>query len=536
MSQNIPCAFCKESVRVDALVCRHCKRSLAYSLELVKVLNERECLEFLKQWSSIAQGSKYLKWSNFKDAKESLKTPPIEIAWELTHEEAHQIKKRLSRFELEAKISTGISAASSAEHRLSAHGFSSVVGALFILLGVGIAFWWVRSEAPEPLPASRSEEQTYSSNQHLLNSAPPTLTMDSTPETRDLSEYPVIEESKKPEDKSLSRDQMSRLLDATVFIRGPSSLGTGFLISSDGFILSNTHVTKNMDSPVVLLRNGESFRAKKIKEDGKVDLSLIKIDARRLPYLELGDANQLYPGQNVLTIGNPSGLSFSVTRGIVSFLGREIDGASYIQTDAAINPGNSGGPMITEDMKVVGVNTLTARGQSGISFALPINYAYQAGGIARGIGSAPREQPEFKVNQTDRMVASLHSGAPGPQTPDDLYEKEAQSLSEELKRRDQEIRSEYDRLESELAVLAQKRGTLGHDRFKAQSVDRDIDRVQNRLRELSQQHKEIQIRYLDQMISIFQRQKADSRFAAYAAKIDENIEKLQDKKRSLENP
>jgi len=158
-----------------------------------------------------------------------------------------------------------------------------------------------------------------------------------------------------------------------------NSLGSGFIISSDGYIFTNNHVVAKADKIKVKLSNGREYDAEVKGRDPNTDLALIKIKAdEKLPVVELGDSDKLRVGDWVLAIGNPFGLDHTVTAGIVSAKGRVIGAGPYdnfIQTDASINPGNSGGPLFSLDGKVVGINTaIVAQGQ-GIGFAVPVNIA-----------------------------------------------------------------------------------------------------------------------------------------------------------------
>jgi serine protease Do len=157
------------------------------------------------------------------------------------------------------------------------------------------------------------------------------------------------------------------------------SLGSGFIINKDGYIVTNNHVVENADKIEVILKDEKEFDAEIIGRDANTDLALIKIKPNRdLPVLLFGDSDALKVGQWVVAIGNPFGLEHTVTAGIVSAKGRVIGSGPYddfIQTDASINPGNSGGPLINMQGKVVGINTAIIAGGSGIGFAIPINLA-----------------------------------------------------------------------------------------------------------------------------------------------------------------
>lgn len=156
-------------------------------------------------------------------------------------------------------------------------------------------------------------------------------------------------------------------------------LGSGFVMSSDGYIITNNHVVRKAEEIEVILEGGKKYNAEIVGTDPVTDLALLKIDPEEpLPAVEMGDSSALQIGDGVFAIGNPFGLGHTVTAGIVSAKGRALGIGRYdnfIQTDAAINPGNSGGPLFDYEGKVVGVNTaVMARGQ-GLGFAIPINMA-----------------------------------------------------------------------------------------------------------------------------------------------------------------
>lgn len=164
--------------------------------------------------------------------------------------------------------------------------------------------------------------------------------------------------------------------------RKTNSLGSGVLISADGFIVTNNHVIEGADVITVNLsdKNGknESYNAEVVGTDPETDLALLKIDAENVPFLTFGDSDALEVGEWVLAIGSPLGLDHTVTSGIISAKGRKILSGSYddfLQTDASINRGNSGGPLINMEGKITGINTAIAQRAQGIGFAIPSNMA-----------------------------------------------------------------------------------------------------------------------------------------------------------------
>ncbi|MBS0656354.1 MAG: DegQ family serine endoprotease [Verrucomicrobia bacterium] len=210
-------------------------------------------------------------------------------------------------------------------------------------------------------------------------------------------------------------------------------LGSGFIVSQDGYILTNNHVVHDADSISIFLNDGREFPAKVIGADPSTDIALVKIDADKLPYLELADSNKMEPGEYVMAIGNPLGLQASVTVGVVSAVGRDdLDLApieSFIQTDAAINRGNSGGCLLNTDAKVIGMNTAIASdtgGSMGIGFAIPSNLLKPVmqqlrttGHVVRGFLGVALQRIDAKLAQAFKLpraegalVAEVVKGGP----------------------------------------------------------------------------------------------------------------------------
>jgi serine protease Do len=181
---------------------------------------------------------------------------------------------------------------------------------------------------------------------------------------------------------------------------GSFSLGTGFLISGDGYLLTNHHVVDGADAVTVRLSDRREFKAKVVGSDPQSDVAVLKIPATDLPYLRTGDSKSLKPGQWVVAIGSPFGLDHSVTAGIVSAVGRANPYADqryvpFIQTDVAINPGNSGGPLLNTRGEVVGINSQifsNSGGYMGVSFAIPMDVAMNVTQQLKATGKVRRGQ------------------------------------------------------------------------------------------------------------------------------------------------
>lgn len=175
----------------------------------------------------------------------------------------------------------------------------------------------------------------------------------------------------------------------------PLGQGSGFIVSPDGYILTNNHVVQDADIITIRLHDKQEYQAEIIGTDPHTDIALLKIDAKELPYLKLGDSESEQVGSLVAAIGNPFGLQATLTTGILSAKGRDnlriTDYDDFLQTDAAINNGNSGGPLTNIKGEVIGINTAIVSGGTGIGFAIPSNMAkyvmkqlLETGGVVRG--------------------------------------------------------------------------------------------------------------------------------------------------------
>jgi len=192
------------------------------------------------------------------------------------------------------------------------------------------------------------------------------------------------------------------------------SLGSGFIISQDGYVLTNAHVVDRADEVLVKLTDKREFKAKVVGTDRRTDVALIKIDAKNLPVVILGDPGKMKVGEWVVAIGSPYGFENSVTAGIVSAKGRALPGdsfVSFIQTDVAVNPGNSGGPLFNLHGEVVGVNSqIYSRtgGYMGLSFAIPIDLAMDIVGQLKGSGKVSRGRLGVQIQEvTPDLAASF---------------------------------------------------------------------------------------------------------------------------------
>jgi serine protease Do len=189
----------------------------------------------------------------------------------------------------------------------------------------------------------------------------------------------------------------------------PRGVGSGFILSSDGLIMTNAHVVEGADEVIVTLTDNREFKAKLIGADKRSDVALVKIDASGLPAVKVGDVSRLKVGEWVMAIGSPFGLENTVTAGIVSAKQRDTgDYLPFIQTDVAINPGNSGGPLINMRGEVVGINSQIysrSGGSMGISFAIPMDEAVRVSEQLRVSGRVSRGRIGVQIDQVTKEVA-----------------------------------------------------------------------------------------------------------------------------------
>lgn len=186
-------------------------------------------------------------------------------------------------------------------------------------------------------------------------------------------------------------------------------VGSGFIISDDGFVLTNAHVVEGADEVLVTLTDRREFKAKVLGTDKRSDVALLKVDANRLPSLVVGDSGKIRVGEWVIAIGSPFNLDNSVTAGIISAKARDTgDYLPLIQSDVAVNPGNSGGPLINMRGQVIGINSQIATlsgGYNGISFAVPIDEVMRVADQLRKTGKVTRGRMGVQIGEVSKEVA-----------------------------------------------------------------------------------------------------------------------------------
>jgi len=222
----------------------------------------------------------------------------------------------------------------------------------------------------------KNNTQTYSQDKSIIPTQEVYI-----PKSLDAFERDIVSIVKKAMPAVVNISTVTLIEDFFFGVTPISGVGSGVLIDSKGYIITNYHVVENARKIDVTLSEGQKYKGRLIGYDKRSDLAVIKIEGDNFPYLPLGNSDNLQPGQFAIAIGNPYGLNRTVTLGIISALNRTIvepNGVrleNLIQTDAAINPGNSGGPLLNIKGEVIGINTAIRSDAQGIGFAIPINKA-----------------------------------------------------------------------------------------------------------------------------------------------------------------
>lgn len=300
-------------------------------------------------------------------------------------------------------------------------GVSFLVGALFFALTFGYLH---KTENNKPII---SQDITFAetTKTNMINFAP--LVKKVRPAVVKVLSESIIETRGSP----FGDDLFDRFFSIPKRKRKATGIGSGFIISKDGYIITNNHVVKNAIKVKIVTLDKMELIAKIIGTDPKTDLALLKVKANNLPFIKLGDSNKVEVGEWVLAIGNPFGQSLTVTSGIVSAKGRQLGLAEYedfIQTDAAINRGNSGGPLVNMEGKVIGITSAIIApmgGNVGIGFAIPSNMAKKVindlktkGRVVRGwLGISIQElsksdAKEYDLPEAGIIISSVEEGSP----------------------------------------------------------------------------------------------------------------------------
>lgn len=445
-SDKLSCIYCGAEINQKALICPHCNKNISCMLTANRVADAALRHTITKTLLELENGRLF---DNYSDLNNSLKQSGKVIREGISNYDARLISRELKKFKVDSKIQVTAlhktPETSVVRERPVSKLFSINTLLLIIAIVAGIYYYKIyqnRQDKPSPVIVVTSE-------------------------TTDENKLPASD-AHRPD----MRDKINNLVSATVFIKGNKSSGSGFIIRKDGYILTNNHVIRNQSSLEVYLESGRRYDAIAVDTRTDLDLALLKIEAQELPILKLGDSTRIRRGEDVWTIGAPKQLAFSVTKGIVSFVGRKVNDTYYIQSDVAINPGNSGGPMISQSGEVIGINTFMITKSQGLNFALPINYVYSGnnpivasiidydieGGEVEALGSAASGDIKASFSGNEQAESS---------------ENNASSIFSDYLERTKRLNSDFGRDQKRLNIekqrLEQKKARLEaqYERFKA---------------------------------------------------------------------
>jgi len=285
--------------------------------------------------------------------------------------------------------------------------------------------------------------------------------------------------------------RLRQLIAATATVQGNNVTGSAFFVHPDGYLVTNEHVIHSMTDIHIVTPDGARRPARVVRKDDYFDLALLKADGGPFPTLKVGDATTLNQGDTVWTIGAPHGLAFTVTRGVVSYVGRVINGKAFLQADVAINPGNSGGPMINDQGEAVGINNFIISNAQGLNFSIPINYIYMgASPIGQGIltivpdnETMARWRSEEKTNDSSSPSVSMQSPSK-PDSSDRTSELSAVlsrigELQRENQRRQMKDAADLERLNTKRAE-AESRAAQARDISEETAAEREAEALRTR--------------------------------------------------------
>ncbi len=348
-----PCPWCREPAAVDARVCPHCRRGLTVDLLAAPIPDPR--IRYLAARDLGRLGEPFSPLTRLQGLLSSGETPLASgvtrrvAAAALGILQSHGSRGRtVWREEIDPEIrAPQYETLIRPERQL--HRMILIVPAALTL---GLLLWFFRSSHRDTPAAPRA------------GSAAPAISSHEAGE-KTVAPTPSV------------RDRVAKALDSTASVVCAASAGSGFFAAPD-LLVTNEHVLcRDGAAPEVVLRDGRRLRGQTIWRDDWLDLALLRVPGAAARPLALGDATRVAPGDTVLMIGNPVGMSFTVTRTIVSHGAREVFGLAYVQFDGNVNPGNSGGPLLDEQGRAVGIVSMMVRNARGLGLALPINYLYE---------------------------------------------------------------------------------------------------------------------------------------------------------------
>jgi hypothetical protein len=494
------CPHCAEKIQRQALTCRFCDRPVTWHITLVRLPETAPFSTSLMRdlFESAGKG----RYSSYGAMRKSAETP------------GEPFLKGLSRQEGEEAVSIALKYGGEARLEADPDEFSASFAeppgkrpylpfALALLaMGLLVALLLARKPAPSSSPPESSAPAAVT--EVPLATAPiPTAAV----ETPDRGAPPP------PAAPSQQvQIHLRSLIEATATLSGNGITGSAFFIRTDGHLITNHHVIAEMREISVQTNDGKSRPGRLVRSDPRLDLALIQAEGGPYPTLKLGNATTLEPGETVWTIGAPHGLSFTVTRGIVSYVGRNVNGKAFVQADVAINPGNSGGPMINERGEVVGINNFIVSNAVGLNFAIPINYIYMGENpIGEGVIPTSADSPAMARWRAFGSSTTTASGRASRESSGSGRESRSDELDRMI-RSSNDLRAEFDRKKSQReATIARLKVQLGEQQklYRGESESISQESAQgDQIRKTTQEILREQISLADETLDYLNRQEA----------------------------
>lgn len=484
------CPFCGEQILKSAKLCRFCKHSVCVDVFIEHIPENTNLGEIARQFSE--KGPKNL-FPTFGALRKKLESRGL-FARDVKPDDMEKMADLFDQFGITVlqKNPTGTTK--------SNHVPINSLVLLFVIFTVGTVLFFYVYKPKQSAFSSSAPAVTDSSGGALIGDDP------------NVQSRTVEMNNNQPPLSNQSHANIESLLisTATILINGGS--GSAFFVSREGHLISNQHVTKSQKEVDVLTFDKKRYKGKVIRSQDFYDLSLIKIDSKDYPPLRLGDATKLHPGDTVWTIGAPHGLEFSVTKGIASFVGRNVGGKSFVQADVAINPGNSGGPMINDQGEVIGINNFIIKQTVGLNFAIPVNYLYSGTDpiLDNVVQTTPdtgtmaiwrsweKENPQRTATTESEPESTPNSSNNGPNN--SASASEINDLNKELKAAEQKLSNNQKKLDAALDALNRKIATINSQYSNSQTVS-DQEKIGQGLRKLQIEYIDLEIDKLEDLLN-----------------------------------
>lgn len=487
MSEDqFPCPFCGEKISKSAKLCRFCKSTVSYDLYIFQIPEDTKRKDIVQK---ILEKDNKKFFSTFGAARKALEKKNEPFLQNLRMEDVEKFTQIFQDNDIPFDQTIH-------NHNINPTFWTkkNIMMVTMSVAALSMVIYFYRN--PPPSFLAKLPQKQMLMDQPMKEITLGGKTSETEPDERDRQESPKLTKE--------THATIENLLISTATVFADNSEGSAFFVSKNGHLISNHHVTKSIKDVLIQTFDGKRFKGKVLKSDPYYDLCLIQIDSTDYPPLKLGDATKLHPGDTVWTIGSPHGLSFSVTKGIVSFVGRNVNGKAFVQADVAINPGNSGGPMITDDGEVIGINNFIMKETQGLNFAIPVNYLYM--GTSPILADVIETKPDSGTMVTWRSwergnptPASTTTTEPAPEMKSS-EPNEMDSLVKRLKAADDDLAARQRKKDAEIADMQGKIDDFKKGFQNAQTVS-DQDLILETIRKLGIQKIDLEIGKLDHYLN-----------------------------------